>query len=95
MAKQLPHPAKKPAVKAGTVTAKWWQFTLSALAGAIITLITVVLAIADVKHDAEAGAALIPRVHALEIHNAMTNERWSALNRRMDKQDRMLEKLAK
>jgi hypothetical protein len=61
----------------------------------VSTLVILAISWADMRHNAEAGASLEPRVVALEIIEAADVERWKALNQRMDKQDAMLEKLAK
>jgi len=95
LAKAPTHPATRKNAERLISVSKWWQFTLSALAGAIITLVSIVLAFAGVSHDAAMGAGLAPRVHALELRGAATDERWKALNKRLDKQDALLEKLAK
>ena len=100
MAKQ---PASPPRQDRGETPAKktswmhkWGQIVLSALSGAIIALVSIVLSFASVRDTAAANSValktLAPQVHALQItraaDDAATIERWRSLNRRLDQLDK-------
>ena len=108
MAEQSASPPRHPGgatppKKAGNWMGKWGQIVLSGLGGAVLTLVSIVLAFASVRDTADANAAAIkelgPMVHELQItraaDDAATVERWRNLNRRLDKFDTYLERGAK
>lgn len=75
----------------------WLRYTLSALAGAGVTLVSVTLAFADVAHTAANAAKaaeaiqhelqvdLRPRLLALEVAVVRSDARWEAVSARLDR----------
>ncbi len=103
MAKQQARPSRQgggatPSEKAGGWMHKWGQITLSAMAGAVLTLVSLVLAFAQVRSDAEANTESRKeherRIDALELVGAAETEWRKGLDRRLDSIDKSLEKLA-
>ncbi len=103
MAKQTARPgpqsgAPHPEKKAGGWMTKWGQILLSAMGGAVLTLVTIVLAFAQVKNDAAANTESRKeherRIDALELTGAAEAEWRKGLDRRLESIDKSLEKLA-
>ena len=75
--------------------AEWLRYTFSAVAGALVVVVGIALAFGEVRRDAADGAALAPRVGAIELRLAGDREWRNALDERLGRMETMLREALK
>ena len=77
--------------------AAWIRYTASALGGALVVLATVLIAFADVRHDATEARSDAEtnelRIEELERWRAMEDQRFRGLLKTVERMDTKLDKL--